>query len=57
MKPCEVCGKKDNGQLATQLMQGPNGYRRYQACPKCRSKAILGKNKPAKKPTQPNPGR
>ncbi len=49
MKPCEVCGKK-GGQLATQLMYGPRGYRRYQACPVCRQNA-----EQKKKSFQPKP--
>lgn len=45
MKPCEICGKKGQ-RLATQLMQGPRGYRRYQACETCRGKGAQ-KSKPA----------
>jgi len=50
MKPCGVCGSKHNGTLATILMTGPNGYRSYQACPKCREMAT--KNLPKPKPAQ-----
>ena len=56
MKSCEICGSKLNGQLAIQLMTGPNGYRRYQACPKCREMATRHEPRPAGAiPTRPIP--
>lgn len=32
---CEQCGKPSND-IVIILKQGPNGFRRYKLCPKCR---------------------
>ena len=48
---CDKCGKPSTNLLLSPLQNGPNGYRRYKLCQKCRGAGSTVRTVPAQEAT------